>query len=241
MSIATWEFESPPLHHLDSPFFESIAEIAQLVEHNLAKVGVAGPSPVFRSFFLFLGKHPNQEMNLYLRYFDCETLVGSVDEAIDFLSSIEEINMNPVLEADIRDYVASDVHYPKRYKIRPRVYFIIIKTEAATMLDFKEKRALRPHDDGPKDRAASPAVMKLTEEREGWYEGSINFKRVSLVPGTGKFQYRDTLFVARVKAMSGMDCYNRIVDHLRGRVDERSQFPSAKGKNFHFQYLGMAK
>ena len=29
------------------------AEIAQLVEHNLAKVGVAGPSPVFRTFFLF--------------------------------------------------------------------------------------------------------------------------------------------------------------------------------------------
>ena len=28
------------------------AEIAQLVEHNLAKVGVAGPSPVFRSIFL---------------------------------------------------------------------------------------------------------------------------------------------------------------------------------------------
>ena len=25
------------------------AEIAQLVEHDLAKVGVAGPSPVFRS------------------------------------------------------------------------------------------------------------------------------------------------------------------------------------------------
>ena len=29
---------------------EEQAEIAQLVEHNLAKVGVAGPSPVFRSF-----------------------------------------------------------------------------------------------------------------------------------------------------------------------------------------------
>ena len=46
MSIATWEFESPPLH----VFFLKNAEIAQLVEHNLAKVGVAGPSPVFRSF-----------------------------------------------------------------------------------------------------------------------------------------------------------------------------------------------
>ena len=30
-------------------FAKVFAEIAQLVEHNLAKVGVAGPSPVFRS------------------------------------------------------------------------------------------------------------------------------------------------------------------------------------------------
>ena len=83
--------------------------------------------------------------------------------------------------------------------------------------------------------------MRLNEIRPGWYEGSIDFKRVSLIPGTGKFQYRDTQFVARVKANSGMECYERIVDHLRDRVDERSQFPSAKGKNFKFRYLGKAK
>lgn len=180
-------------------------------------------------------------MNLYLRYFDRETLVHSVEEAIDFLSSIDEIGMNPVLESDIRDYVESDVYYPKRYKIRPRIYFIIIKTEAATMQDFKEKRALRTSESGNKERPASPVIMKLNEEREGWYEGNINFKRVLMVPGTGKFQYRDTQFVARVKARSGIDCYNRIVDHLRGRVDDRSQFPSAKGKNFHFTFLGLCK
>ena len=34
---------------LKMPTFRKKAEIAQLVEHNLAKVGVAGPSPVFRS------------------------------------------------------------------------------------------------------------------------------------------------------------------------------------------------
>jgi hypothetical protein len=34
---------------LTNLFFLEHAEIAQLVEHNLAKVGVAGPSPVFRS------------------------------------------------------------------------------------------------------------------------------------------------------------------------------------------------
>ena len=32
-----------------NPDGEAIAEVAQLVEHDLAKVGVAGSSPVFRS------------------------------------------------------------------------------------------------------------------------------------------------------------------------------------------------
>ena len=35
-------------------FTEVIAEIAQLVEHNLAKVGVAGSSPVFRSYRILI-------------------------------------------------------------------------------------------------------------------------------------------------------------------------------------------
>ena len=70
-------------------------------------------------------------------------MVTNVDDAIAFLYSIAEIGMNPDLERDVRDYVASSVYYPKRYKIRPRVYFIIIKTEAGTMLDFKQKKALR--------------------------------------------------------------------------------------------------
>ena len=178
-------------------------------------------------------------MNLYLRYFDQEVLVDNVDDAIAFLAGIEEIGMNPVLEKDIRDYVSSDVLYPKRYKTRPRVYFIIIKTEAATMQDFKEKKAVGP--DGTPARSVASSVTKLSEERFGWYEGTIDFKRVQQVPGTGKFQYRDTHFVARLKAVSGQDCYNRIVDHLMQRVDSRSQFPSAKGKNFKFEYLGQCK
>ena len=53
MSIVTWEFESPPLHSAQRKLTEkkisTNAEIAQLVEHNLAKVGVASSSLVFRS------------------------------------------------------------------------------------------------------------------------------------------------------------------------------------------------
>ena len=180
-------------------------------------------------------------MNLYLRYFDSETLVTNVDDAIAYLAGIDEIGMDPELEADIREYVASDVIYPKRYKIRPRVYFIIIKTEAATMQDFKEKKAVRSGGDLQREKAVSPVVVHLNEELPGWYEGELDFKRVLLVPGTGKFQYRDTRFVAQCKAISGLDCYNRIVDYLHSRVDDRSQFPSPKGKNFRFRYLGRAK
>lgn len=148
--------------------------------------------------------------------------------------------MTPELEADIRTYAANDVFYPKRYKVRPRIYFIIIKTEAATMLDFKQKKALRSSGDYAQ-RKENPAIMHLAEEREGWYEGQLNFKRVVFLPATGKHEYRDTHFVANCKAVSGMDCYNRIIDYLKGRVDARSQFPSAKGKNFSFRYLGMWK
>ncbi len=177
-------------------------------------------------------------MNLYLRYFDREILVNNVDDAIAFLAEIDEIGMNPLLERDIREYVDSDVLYPKRYKVRPRIYFIIIKTEANTMQDFKEKKAVHP---GESAKPVASAVLRLNEERFGWYEGIIDFKRVLLVPGTGKFQYRDTHFMAYCKAESGLDCYNRIIDHLSQRVDPRSQFPSAKGKNFSFRFLGDCK
>ena len=179
---------------------------------------------------------------MYLRYFDKEILVSTVDEAIDFLRSIDDIEMNPLLEADIREYVASNIYYPKRYKVHPRVYFIIIKTDAQSMQDFKEKRAV--HDAGdavPASKATAPALVRLNEIRDGWYEGIVDFKRVLMVPGTGKFQYRDCQFVARLKAISGMECYERMVDYLRERVDDRSQFPSPKGKNFKFRYLGKCK
>ena len=176
-------------------------------------------------------------MNYYLRYFDDETLVSTPDEAVEFLASIPEINMTPEIEADVRDYIRSDVQYPKRYKVRPRVYFIIIKTEAATMQDFKDKKALRRDPSTP---PKVPEQSRLVEEHHGWYEGQIDFKRV-VINHQGKCEYRDTTFVARCIASSPLDCYNRIVEHLKSRVDSRSQFPSAKGKNFNYRYLGEAK
>lgn len=177
-------------------------------------------------------------MNIYLRYFDCEVLVATPDEAIDFLASISEINLSKEMEDELREYIASDVLYPKRYKVRPRVYFIVIKTEAKTMEEFKQKKALRPMD---APRPENIILSRLNEQKDGWYEGCLEFKRVVISPSTGKCEYKDTVFCAQVKAISGMDCYNKICDHLSQRVDSRSQFPSAKGKNFQFKFLGTCK
>ena len=187
-------------------------------------------------------------MNLYLRYFDNETLAYNVEEALDFLASIPDIQLTPELEDDIRLYAESDVYYPKRYKVRPRVYFILIKTTAQTLEEFKANNrspqaapATLPYagNIGGMVRKDSRVFM-LQEEREGWYFGRINFKRVLLIPGTQKFQYRDTTFAAYVRTTSAIECYNRIVSHLKNRqdIDPRSQFPSAKGSNFSYEFFG---
>ena len=57
-------------------------------------------------------------MNIYARYFDQDTLVYSFDELMDFLSSIPDIRITPELVEDVRNYVESDMPYPKRYNAR---------------------------------------------------------------------------------------------------------------------------
>ena len=76
-------------------------------------------------------------MNLYIRYFDEECVVSSAEEAFDFLSSLPGITLDEAFVKDLRQYMDSPMPYPKRYKVRPRVYFIVIKTTATTLAEFK--------------------------------------------------------------------------------------------------------
>ena len=90
--------------------------------------------PIERTFLLLYITHI---MNIYARYFNQEALVHDYDELMGFLSSIPEIMVTQRMEEDVKAYVDSDMPYPKRYKIRPRVYFILIKTNAQSMEEFK--------------------------------------------------------------------------------------------------------
>ncbi|MBR0361582.1 MAG: hypothetical protein IIX35_04370 [Paraprevotella sp.] len=177
-------------------------------------------------------------MNLYIRYFDEECVVNSAEEAFDFLSSLSGVTLDEAMMNDLREYIESPMPYPKRYKVRPRVYFIVIKTTATTLAEFKMNGGKGQVIEGMVTEGANSTA---STDLPGWYEGEILFKRVIPIPGTGKFQYQDTHFKARCKAHNPQECYDRIVEHLRSRqdVDMRSQFPSIKGKNFTCSYLGM--
>ena len=177
-------------------------------------------------------------MNLYIRYFDEECVVSSVQEAYEFLSTLPGVTLDESIVTDLQQYMDSAMPYPKLYKVRPRVYFIVIKTTASTLAEFKVNGG---KTQSLANAAARDGVLpEAVEEELGWYEGELQFKRVILIPGTTKFQYKDTCFKARCRVHNAQECYNRIIEHLRSRqdVDARSQFPSIKGKNFVCNYLG---
>ncbi len=183
-------------------------------------------------------------MNLYVRYFDHEYLAKSVDDALEFLSSIPEIKLESNAASRITTFLNSSNLYPFRLKVSYSNYVLFLKTEAENLEQFKEEEALRKEQ--KIDRVSTMAERKksiidaLNEENIGWWEAGLTFKRVLIIPETGKCKYVDTPFRARLKAVSAIDAYNRIVDHLKSRpeVDPRSQFPSAKSEKFEYQFIG---
>lgn len=176
--------------------------------------------------------------HLYIRFFDSETLVASPEEALDFLRTMPDIDVDEYLEQDLKQYYSSKMPYPKRYKVRQRCYFIVIKTNAKTLQEFKNNANQKNTD---AEERKERKIISFDDYQPGWYDVSVNFKRVVVHPITAKCTYHDTDFRVRMKGESIQDCYDRVLDHLRNRhdIDPRSQFPSIKGKNFVAQYLGI--
>lgn len=179
-------------------------------------------------------------MNVYIRYFDNEKVCLSTEELFDFVQNIEGINFDDQLRQDILDYVAGKYSFAKRFRVSQRSYFILIKTTASTMQEFKDYSTRGGDNRGDQENEKDRLSQIFNEEKVGWYNAYVCFKRV-VSSESGKAQYVDTEFRAKLKATSIQDCYNRVMNHLRNRadVDPRSQLPSIKGRNFQAQFLGM--
>lgn len=183
-------------------------------------------------------------MNLFVRYFEHETLASNMDEVMAFLDSLEEVNYDANDIKKVDEYLHSANDYPFRMKVTFSNYILFLKTPFETMEEFKENERLRKEQ---KAAGLSPSADRkkqildfLNETHIGWYDATIIFKRVLLIPGTTKFQYKDATFRVKLKANSGMHCYDRIIEYLHNRqdLDPRCQYPSAKSDKFMFDFLG---
>ena len=186
-------------------------------------------------------------MNLYVRYFDHETLATNMDEVVAFLSSIREIKVDDSVIDRILNFADSNDTNPFRLKVSYSNYVLFLKTEAKDLAEFKylEKMRKEQRTDNRMTMADRKRTQmeQLNEPHIGWYEASLTFKRVVQNPDTGKCQYVDTFFKVRLKAKSALDAYNRIIEHLQNRqdVDPRSQFPSAKSSNYEYTFLDIER
>ncbi|MGN1256239.1 MAG: hypothetical protein ACI4UA_03635, partial [Bacteroidaceae bacterium] len=117
-------------------------------------------------------------------------------DAIEFLQGIPDIDMDEFLVQDIKNFVEGPGMYPKRYKVRAHSYFIVIKTTANTLEDFKDKGAATREATENARAQREERQLFFSSKREGWYEGKLLFKRVIAIPQTQKFQYMDTTFIA---------------------------------------------
>lgn len=182
-------------------------------------------------------------MNLYIRYFTQDAVATNMDEAVAFLKTVNDLKLTDETVNRVNGYVNSSNLYPYRLKVGYSNYVLILKTEAKTLEEFKEMERIRNEQKaaGTYVPEKKKSVMEImSEPLPGWYEATIVFKRVVPIKAGTKFQYRDTRFKAKLRAGSPMECYDRMVNHLRNRqdVDPRSQYPSAKSSNFEYKFLG---
>lgn len=175
-------------------------------------------------------------MKYYVRYFDDETMVDNLKEAMDFLSGLDGVEMDEACVEQLTSYFTTDQKGSKKIYMPNHRSFLIIKTTVNTMEEFKANN--QKNAEAGEERPSGTKV--LDAEQHGWYECKLSFQRIVTNPETKKcFYYNDTL-EAKVMAESARDAHTQMVKHLRENpdVDERSQMPAAASKNFVWRFVG---
>ena len=175
-------------------------------------------------------------MKYYVRYFDDETMVDNLKEAMDFLSGLDGVEMDEACVEQLTSYFTTDQKGSKKIYMPNHRSFLIIKTTVNTMEEFKANNQ-KNAETGEERPSGAKA---LDAEQHGWYECKLSFQRIVTNPETKKcFYYNDTL-EAKVMADSARDAHTQMVKHLRENpdVDERSQMPAAASKIFVWRFLG---
>lgn len=177
-------------------------------------------------------------MNYYARYFDFEGVLNSPETLVEFIADIPQITMTEELEDSILKFCADKTSHPKHFRLPNKSTFIVIKTNAETLDEFKTRGA---------NGGALPVEQKenkpspLDEIRPGKYNVSIVFRRAIVNPDTNKCGFVDEKFEVEMLAQSQRQCFEFVTEYLRNHpdIDTRSQYPGIRSSNFNATLLEM--
>lgn len=170
-------------------------------------------------------------MNYYARYFESEGVFSSPQELVGFLSGIPQIEMTDELSGAILQFCADKTSFPRHFRLPNKSTFIVIKTNALTLDEFKTRGANGGVVPGEQKEQKQGAADEI---RPGMYSVQIHFRRAIVNPETRKCSFVDEDFEVEMLAQSQRQCFEVVVEHLKNHpdVDPRSQYPSIRSSNF---------
>lgn len=170
-------------------------------------------------------------MNYYARYFDSEGVFSSPQSLIDFISSIPQIIMTEELATAILKFCEDKTSFPRHFRLPNKNTFIVIKTNSATLDEFKTRGAnggVMPVEN------KETKCLAVDEIRPGVYEVRMNFRRAIVNPDTRKCGFVEESFEVEMLAQNQRQCFDVVIDYLKSHpdIDPRSQYPSIRSSNF---------
>lgn len=155
-------------------------------------------------------------------------------ETFDFLGGLQDIEIDADCLSQVEEYFTTDQKGMRKFFMPNHKTFIVIKTTADTLEEFKKNNQKNEAS------AKTPTQKALDTEQVGWYDCSMTISRMLTNPETGKsFYYLDTM-KAKVYANTAHEAYNKMVKHVHDNpeIDSRSQIPAAANKNFQYTFIG---
>lgn len=196
---------------------------------------------VYSDKFSYLCTDFYTDMNYYARYFDSEGVFPTPQTLVGFISSIPQIIMTEDLADAIIKFCEDKTSFPRHFRLPNKNTFIVIKTNASTLDEFKTRGAnggLLPSE--PREPREPREFRSLAETiRPGLYNVTMTFRRAIVNPDTRKCGFVEERFEVEMFAQSQKQCFDRVLEHLRNHpdVDERSQYPSIRSSNFRATFI----
>ena len=175
-------------------------------------------------------------MYYYARYFDSEGVFETPQMLVEFIAGIPQITMTEELSDAVLKFCTDKTSFPRHFRLPNKNTFIVIKTTATSLEEFKTRGA------NGGNTTTEPKEAKTTAADEihpGLYDVSMVFRRAIVNPETRKCSFVEETFEAEMLAQSQRQCFEVVIEHLKNHpdVDSRSQYPSIRSSNFKAELI----